>query len=171
MIYSKAQTQWLCENSQKFYISDLKNAFNATFCCDVSKASIRHKCSSLKIKIKRKRFTIHHFKKSAPPHNNKPIGAESEEKRSGYILVKINQPNKWKYKHVLIWEQHHNRKKPNGFSVVFLDNDYKNFCIKNLYLVKTKVFLAACRKQINNYPPELKPSLYCLTELEMGIKK
>lgn len=74
------------------------------------------------------------FKKGNKPQTWVPVGSESEDK-DGYTKVKIANPNKWAYKHRLVWERHHNRKIPPGHAVLFGDGNKRNFDPDNLILV------------------------------------
>jgi len=74
------------------------------------------------------------FKKGHKPQTWVPVGSESEDK-DGYTKVKIANPNKWAYKHRLVWERHHNRKIPPGHAVLFGDGNKRNFDPDNLILV------------------------------------
>lgn len=42
---------------------------------------------------------------------------------------------RWKFKHILIWEQHHKKKVPNGCIVIFKDGNNTNFDIGNLLMI------------------------------------
>lgn len=74
------------------------------------------------------------FKKGNIPHNYRPVGSERADAKDGYISVKIADPNKWKLKHVLIYEEHYGPV-PKGHKVIFLDKNKRNFNIENLALV------------------------------------
>lgn len=86
------------------------------------------------------------FKKGNKPHNYLPIGTE-KIKNDGYVWVKINDPNKWKQKHVLIWEKH-NGPKPKGSAILFGDGYRYNFDIDNLILVTRKQLLILNRNKL-----------------------
>lgn len=73
------------------------------------------------------------FKKGHIPHNHKPIGTERITK-DGYIEIKITDPNKWRGKHILVWEKQ-NGPLPKSHVVIFGDRDKRNFNINNLILV------------------------------------
>lgn len=49
-------------------------------------------------------------------------------------MVKVAEPNKWRMKHILIWEKEHGPV-PKTHSVLFLDQNKGNFSLDNLKLV------------------------------------
>lgn len=77
------------------------------------------------------------FKKGSTPHNHKPVGTEVIN-RDGYIMIKVEEPNKWKLKHRLVYEQHIGKSIPKDKVVVFLDQDKTNCNFDNLILVERK---------------------------------
>jgi len=87
------------------------------------------------------RFTVGQVKKYKHSHKissglkscSVPVG--SERKSKGYILVKIDEPNVWKLKHHVIYENKYGRI-PKGYKIMFLDSNKTNCCIDNLRLVK-----------------------------------
>ena len=72
------------------------------------------------------------FKKGNRPANKKPVGYERIS-RDGYIEVKVAEPNVFKNKQRVIWEQH-NGPIPEGMHVCFKDGDKSNLDIENLFL-------------------------------------
>lgn len=78
------------------------------------------------------------YKKGSKPWQYKPIG--SERACRGVVDIKIAEPNTWKSKHTLIWENEHG-KVPKGYVVIFADSDKNNFNIDNLLLVKRNELL------------------------------
>ena len=81
------------------------------------------------------------FKKRSKPHNWLPIGSEWVNEK-GYVYVKIKEPNDWELKHRYIWEKNFG-KIPEGYSVIFLDQNKNNFDLSNLQLVRIKDKLTA----------------------------
>ncbi|MDI9412754.1 MAG: HNH endonuclease signature motif containing protein [Bacillota bacterium] len=73
------------------------------------------------------------FKKGNLPHNYQPVGTVRVNSE-GYIDIKIADPNVWKGKHILVWEQH-NGPVPEGHCVIFGDRNRRNFDPENLILV------------------------------------
>lgn len=74
------------------------------------------------------------FKKGHKPHNYVPVGSERVN-GDDYVDIKIADPNKWRGKHLIVWEKHHNRPVPKGHAVIFGDGNRRNFNPDNLILV------------------------------------
>ncbi|ACT00267.1 HNH endonuclease signature motif containing protein [Paenibacillus sp. JDR-2] len=74
------------------------------------------------------------YKNGHMPHNSHPVGTEKVNGH-GYVEVKIADPKYWKPKHVLVWEEHHQKQVPDGHVVIFGDGDNRNFTPDNLLLV------------------------------------
>jgi hypothetical protein len=73
------------------------------------------------------------FKHGHKPHNHMPVGSEVV-KADGYLWVKIAEPNKWRQKHILLWEEH-NGSVPEGYVLIFGDGDQMNVELDNLVMV------------------------------------
>jgi hypothetical protein len=76
------------------------------------------------------------FKPGHRPHNYKPVGTERVN-GEGYVDIKVADPNKWKGKHIITWEQH-NGSVPKGHAILFGDRNLRNFDINNLILVSKR---------------------------------
>lgn len=74
------------------------------------------------------------FKAGHSPHNRTPVGTELM-KADGYVWRKIAEPNKWRQKHIIIYEKYHGIKILKGKLVTFLDGNRENFSIDNLTLI------------------------------------
>lgn len=95
------------------------------------------------------------FKKGHRPLNYKPIGSERVSK--GYILIKTSEPDKWEFKHKVIWKQH-NGEIPKGHRLIFLDGDTNNCDISNLALVTNREALIMNRQGLRYNDKELTES-------------
>jgi hypothetical protein len=76
------------------------------------------------------------FKKGHKPWNYQPVGTERVN-TDGYVDVKIADPNKWRAKHVLLWEAA-NGPVPQGHVLIFGDGDKTNVELDNILLVSRK---------------------------------
>ena len=76
------------------------------------------------------------FKKGHKPWNYKPVGTERIN-ANGYVDVKVADPNKWRQKHLLIWEEAHGPV-PKGQVIIFADGNCLNVQLDNLLLVSRR---------------------------------
>lgn len=93
------------------------------------------------------------FKEGNKPTNYKPLGAEIVN-AVGYAMVKTTEPNTWRLKHQLIWEEY-NGPIPKGHSVIFGDGDRNNLDINNLILVSKNQLLTLNRNKLIKNDAEL----------------
>jgi hypothetical protein len=76
------------------------------------------------------------FKKGHMPPNYRPVGSERVNV-DGYTEVKVADPNQWKFKHHIIWEEIHGPI-PKGECLIFLDGNNRNVTLDNLQKVTRK---------------------------------
>lgn len=93
------------------------------------------------------------FKKGNTPKNHRPVGSERVT-RDGYVEVKVAEPNKWKLKHRLIWEEA-NGKIPKGYNIQFRNGDSLDLRIENLYIIDRKSQMRDENSLVARYPKEL----------------
>lgn len=86
------------------------------------------------------------FKKGQKPINHKPVGSERVNV-DGYVETKVAEPNKWRLKHQVVWEEH-NGSIPKGYAVIFGDGNPQNLDINNLILVSRKQLLILNRNKL-----------------------
>lgn len=79
------------------------------------------------------------FKKGNRPINHKPVGTERVN-GDDYVDIKIADPNKWRAKHLLVYEKEIGPV-PKGHVVIFGDGNRRNFELDNLILVSRKQLL------------------------------
>lgn len=79
------------------------------------------------------------FKKGEKSWNYMPVGSERIN-TDGYKDIKIADPNKWRAKHILLWEQH-NGPIPKGYKLIFLDGNKLNISLDNIELVSNAEML------------------------------
>src|SRR5690625_3896067 len=78
-----------------------------------------------------------------------PVGTERLAGH-GYTEVKVAEPDVWKRKHRIIWEEHYGDI-PDDHAVIFGDGNKRNFDIDNLMLVsKRKLAILNKNKLIKN---------------------
>lgn len=77
------------------------------------------------------------FKKGHANYNHKPIGSERVTV-DGYIEIKVAEPNKWKLKHRVVWEEH-NGPIPKGKLISFVDGNPLNCTIENFVMIDKQI--------------------------------
>mgnify|MGYP003317400788 CR=1 FL=1 len=86
--------------------------------------------------------------KNSASRKARPIG--SEQIKKGFVRVKVAQPNVWKFKSHIVWEQAHPGETVDSKTelVVFLDGNSRNFAPENLKKVSRKVIPIVNNNQI-----------------------
>lgn len=109
------------------------------------------------------------FQKGNTPHNHHEIGTEVMT-TDGYPAVKIAEPNVWKLKHILVWEEA-NGPVPEGYTVIFLDRDHTNTKLENLALVSRAELLELNRRELIKDDAELTMSGILIARINCKISK
>ena len=106
------------------------------------------------------------FQKGHVPKNYKPVGSERIDTKDGYVLIKVKDPNVWRLKHRVIWENAHG-KIPKGCVILFRDGNKQNITLDNLIMVKKGVNAALNNSGLVKYTGELKETAIRLAELKL----
>jgi hypothetical protein len=159
--YTEEQINWLQENIKGRRQSEVAEDFNARFGLNLSFMQIRGAMHNRKmtngLDCKFKPGEVSHrppkgvhysrkteFKKGHLPINHKPVGSERVNVY-GYVEVKVAEPNKWRQKHHVVWEQAHGPIPPNHV-ILFADGNGQNIELDNLVLISRRQ-LAVLNKQ------------------------
>lgn len=109
------------------------------------------------------------FKKGSVPINKKPIGYERICSKDGYVYVKIAEPNVFKAKHRIIWEQHHGSIHDSDV-ISFKNLDRTDCRIENLILMRKAEMSVYCRKFSTKANSDNNLSYLLVTKLKHAIK-
>ncbi len=109
------------------------------------------------------------FKKGHAPVNHRPVGSERINVY-GYTEVKVSDPNKWRLKHQLIWEEH-NGAIPKSHVVIFGDRNKNNFEPNNLILVSKQQLLILNKKKLIQIDADLTRSGIIIADLYQKISE
>lgn len=109
------------------------------------------------------------FKKGRRPHNYRPIGTEVKN-TDGYWKVKVADPNVWKMKHVLVWEQEHGPV-PKDMMVTFLDGDHDRCTPDNLALISQEANIRRNQMRLYGDTPELGKAAVATAEIIALVRK
>ncbi|MEK3722288.1 HNH endonuclease signature motif containing protein [Paenibacillus sp. FSL H8-0034] len=150
--YTPEQAEFIKENVKGRYIPELTDMFNDRFGTDRKPSHMRAYVKNNKLKsgidarIKPGNVPFNkgekkewiggeatQFKKGHKPHNYVRVGSERIN-GDDYVDVKIADPNKWRGKHLLVWEKN-NGPIPKGYVIIFGDGNRRNFDPNNLILI------------------------------------
>ena len=104
------------------------------------------------------------FKKGNRPQCALPVGAEVV-KSDGYLWRKVEEPNKWKQVHRILWESV-NGPVPVGKAVIFLDGNKEHITLDNLFLVSRREL-----RILNNRGTKTRSEDPQMTKANIGIRR
>lgn len=118
------------------------------------------------------KYSTNHYKAHRTARQ-KPLNSErwrrSHQGEAGYWEVKVAEPNVWRPKSCILWEQYHNKKVPEDGMIVYLDGDHNNFAQDNLLLVSRRVMgVVNSRYKLTKGNKELSRLAYALGELDLA---
>lgn len=93
------------------------------------------------------------FKKGQRPTNFRPVGSE-RVRVDGYIEIKVSDPDKWRLKQLVIWEEAYGAI-PKGHRLVFLDGDKLNVTLDNLQMITQSQLARLNQHHLISDNPEL----------------
>lgn len=104
------------------------------------------------------------FPKGHIPKNHRPAGSERVN-IYGYAEVKVAEPDKWGLKHRIVWEKA-NGPVPEGYIIIFRDNDRTNTDINNLLMIKRGIHAVMNRTGLCGCSGEFKDTAVKIAELK-----
>ncbi|UNM96751.1 HNH endonuclease [Ignatzschineria rhizosphaerae] len=109
------------------------------------------------------------FKKGNRPHNTLEVGAVIK-REDGYLYIKVAEPNHWRPKHYLIWEES-NPPVLADEAILFMDNNRENLSLDNLMKITKGELARMNKKGFSTLPKELKKQAVYLTRLNILTNK
>ena len=162
--------QFILDNYKGRYNQELADLFNQKFNTNITSRTIKSYKENKKLNSGltgkfRKGQTPHNKGKKMPkevyekvkhtmfakgnvPPNHRPVGSERISK-DGYIEVKVAEPNKWRLKQRVVYEEAKG-KIPEGCPIIFLDGNKRNFDIDNLRCITRSELLYLNCNGLNN---------------------
>lgn len=104
------------------------------------------------------------FRKGERGGGNSPMPLGSEVIRDGYVRVKVAQPNTWRFKSHIVWEEHKGPIPP-GHIITYKDGDPLNCDIDNLILISRRVSQIMSLKGLQKYTGESKVTAVNIAKL------
>lgn len=170
MKYTDEMKQFILDNYKGRYNQELADLFNQKFNTNITSRTIKSYKANNKLNSGltgkfRKGQTPHNKGKKMPkevyekvkhtmfakgnvPPNHRPVGSERISK-DGYIEVKVAEPNKWRLKQRVVYEEAKG-KIHEGCPIIFLDGNKRNFDIDNLRCITRSELLYLNCNGLNN---------------------
>ena len=170
MKYTDEMKQFILDNYKGRYNQELADLFNQKFNTNITSRTIKSYKANNKLNSGltgkfRKGQTPHNKGKKMPkevyekvkhtmfakgnvPPNHRPVGSERISK-DGYIEVKVAEPNKWRLKQRVVYEETKG-KIPEGCPIIFLDGNKRNFDNDNLRCITRSELLYLNCNGLNN---------------------
>lgn len=104
------------------------------------------------------------FKKGHIPKNYRPVGSERVNV-DGYVEIKVAEPNKWRLKHRVIWEEAKGAIPKNSF-VIFVDGDKENVALDNLRLIERGTHAVMNHAGLSKFGGEFKDTAIVIANLK-----
>lgn len=104
------------------------------------KFSVKLDYSQIRNKLRNTGLTTGLGRGARKGFNNRACHLGSERISRGFVIVKVAEPDIWKRKHNIIWENV-NGKIPSGHKLIFADRNRLNVCLDNILLVKNSELL------------------------------
>lgn len=184
--------KFIHENYKNMSMKELTIALNERFGTEIPYSSVKgYKCRNRLVSGRDTRFKKGHvpknkgkkispehyaktsktmFKKGCKSYNIRPVGSERIDPKTGYVKVKIAQPNVWKFKHRYVWEQYYGEI-PKDHLIKFKDSNRSNCDIENLMLVKKSIHRYMCTEGYSNLSEEHMETAVLLCECIIQTKK
>lgn len=109
------------------------------------------------------------FKKGHTPVNHREVGSERVNV-DGYIEIKVAEPNRWRLKHRVIWEEA-NGEIPKGHNIQFKNHNPLDCVIENLYLISRADQMSKENSFHARYPEELREVIHLKGVVNRAIHK
>lgn len=170
MKYTDEMKQFILDNYKGRYNQELADLFNQKFNANITSRTIKSYKANNKLnsgltgkfrkgqtpRNKGKKMPkevyekVKHtmFAKGNVPPNHRPVGSERIS-IDGYIEVKVAEPNKWRLKQRVVYEEAKG-KIPEGCTIIFLDGNKRNFDIDNLRCITRSELLYLNCNGLNN---------------------
>lgn len=162
-VYTEEELEYLRKIKSGKTHKEITILFNKRFNIDRTESSIKSAMQENGMKLD----STGRFEKGNLPGNTLPLGVEIM-REDGYLYVKIENPNVWKQKHRIIWEQH-NGPVPDKHVILFGDGDRLNFDIDNLILASKAQVLQLNRYDLIQEDPDLTKTALIIADMHLKI--
>lgn len=129
--YTPAEIEYMLDLCRTHSYKVTQMGFNEKFGTDLTVDAIKYMCNTRGVYAFNKKT-----QRGRTPWTHKEVGSEYIDP-DGYIYIKVAEPNRWRLKHHLAWEQH-NPPISKDETLFFLDRNRQNCTYENLAKMKKK---------------------------------
>jgi len=162
--YSPEQIEYIGNGYKSMDIHQLTKAFNSRFSDQRTEGAIQGALKTHNLHSKREKGLRSSF--------TKEIGSERVCSNTGFIVVKVNEPNPYwggktrqLHKHKVLWEKAHGPV-PEGHRLRFLDGNKLNCTLENLELFTMVENMHLNHLGFNGAPDELRETIVLVARLK-----
>ena len=164
MNYSDELYEFLLNNASSHTIKQLVKLIKDKFNIDIEKKKLAQYCIKMKIQYK--------YEKPKKSHSNKPtVEGTVVTKTDGNLLkIKVGE-HKWEYLQRKIYEDYYNVKLPNDIYVIFLNQNKRDFDIKNLKAISRRSSAIMSKDRLFSTEPNLTKLGFINSKLKIKTKE
>ncbi len=162
--YNNEMYEFLCKKASSHTIKQLAKMVSENINIDIESKKLAQYCIKMGIKYK--------YESPKRSHSNKCTdnGTIVVKTDGNYIKVKTDK-HKWDYLHRVIYQKYHNVKLPNDVYVIFLDQNRRNFDIKNLKAISRRSSAIMSRYGLFSTEPKVTKLGHLCSKVKIKIKE
>ena len=156
--------EFLCKNASSHTIKELVEMLEKELAVCIEKKQLAQYCIKMHIQYK--------YEKPKKSHSNIPTknGTLAIKTDGDYIKVKTNK-NKWEYLQRVIYQNAYNVKLPEDVYVIFLDQDRRNFNVKNLKAITRRSSAIMSKDGLFSIEPKITKLGHLSSKLNIKAKE
>ena len=164
LTYSKEMYEFLQKNASSHTIKELVKLLKEKFNIEIENKRLAQYCIQMKIPYK--------YEKPKKSHSNKstPNGTIVTKTDGDYLKIKTRN-HKWEYLQRKIYEDYYGIKLPEDVYVVFLDQNKRNFDIKNLKAISRRSSAIMAKDGLFSIEPKVTKLGHLNSKLKIKIKE
>jgi len=164
LTYSNDMYEFLCKNASSHTIKELVKIIKDKFNIDIENKKLAQYCIKMKIQYK--------YEKPKKSHSNTPtkIGTIVIKKDGDYLKIKTDN-HKWEYLQRKVYQDHYGVKLPEDVYVIFLNQDRRDFDIKNLKAITRRSSAIMSKDELFSTEPRITKLGHLNSKLKIKSKE
>ena len=164
LVYNDEMFKFLQHNSKDYTIKELVEIIYKNFGFEFTNKKLADYCIKKGFKYK--------YEKPNKSHSNKstPIGTIATKIDGDMLKIKTGN-HKWEYLQRKTYEDYYNVKLPEDVYVIFLDQDKRNFDIKNLKAISRRESAIMAKDELFSTEPKITKTGNIISKYKIKIKE